>query len=67
MGFNREKNMNEKEIRRTEELEIDLQRLINALLQKSLLIGIVAVVCAVVAFLGSYFFITPQHQSIAMF
>lgn len=59
--------MNEKEIRRTEELEIDLQRLINALLQKSLLIGIVAVVCAVVAFLGSYFFITPQYQSTAMF
>lgn len=67
MAFNREKNMNEKEIQRNEELEIDLQRLVNALLNKSLLIGIVAVVCAVLTFLGTYFFITPQYQSAAMF
>lgn len=59
--------MNEQEIQQNEELEIDLQRLLSALLDKSLLIGIVAVVCAVVTFLGTFFFITPQYQSSAMF
>ena len=59
--------MNDKEFQHNEELEIDLQRLIKALLDKSLLIGIVAVVCAVLTFLGTFFFITPQYQSAAMF
>ena len=59
--------MNEKEIQHNEGIEIDLQRLIDALLSKSLWIGIVAVVCAVITFLGTYFFITPQYQSAAMF
>ena len=59
--------MKEKEIQQNEELEIDLQRLLNALLNKSVLIGIVAIVCAVAAFLGTFFFITPQYQSAAMF
>lgn len=59
--------MKEIEIQQNEELEIDLQRLLNALLNKSVLIGIVAIVCAVAAFLGTFFFITPQYQSAAMF
>ena len=59
--------MKEIEIQQNEELEIDLQRLINALLNKSVLIGIAAVICAVVVFLGTFFFITPQYQSAAMF
>ena len=59
--------MNDKEIQHNEELEIDLQRLIGALLNKSVLIGIVAIICAVVTFLGTYFFISPRYQSAAMF
>jgi len=59
--------MNDKEIQHNEEFEIDLQRLLNALLNKSVMIGIVAVICAVVVFLGTFFFITPQYQSAAMF
>ena len=59
--------MNDKEIQHNEELEIDLQRLIDALLNKALLIGIVAVVCAVLTFLGTFFLITPKYQSAAMF
>ena len=59
--------MKEIEIQQNEELEIDLQRLINALLNKSVLIGIAAVICAVVVFLGTFFFVTPQYQSAAMF
>ena len=59
--------MNEKEIRNNEELEIDLQRLINALLNKALLIGITAVICAVLSIVGTFFFITPKYESAAMF
>ena len=51
--------MNEIVTNHNDELEIDIQRLINALLNKSKLIAIVAVVCAVIAFLGTFFFITP--------
>ena len=48
-------------------IEINLQKLFNALLSKLWLIAIIAVVAAVVTFLGTYFFITPQYQSSAMF
>ena len=59
--------MDEKMMNNSQELEIDLQRLLDALLSKSLLIGIVAVVCAVITFLGTFFFVTPLYQSAAMF
>lgn len=59
--------MNEKELQQNDEIEIDLQRLIGALLNKAWLIGLVAIVCAVVTFLGTFFFITPEYQSAAMF
>lgn len=58
--------MEEKQIN-NDEIEIDLQRLIGVLLSKAWLIGLVAVVCAVVTFLGTFFFITPEYQSAAMF
>jgi len=50
-----------------EEMEIDIQRLMGVLISKAWLIGLVAVVCAVVVFLGTYFFVTPTYQSAAMF
>ena len=59
--------MNENIKERNEEIEIDLQRLANAVMNKSWLVGIVAVVCAVVAFLGTFFFITPMYESSVMF
>ena len=59
--------MNENIKDRNEEIEIDLQRLVNAVMNKSWLVGIVAVVCAVVAFLGTFFFITPMYESSVMF
>ena len=54
-------------LEKNDEIEIDLQRLFSAILNKAWLVGLVAVVCAVAAFLGTYFFITPQYQSTAMF
>lgn len=50
-----------------DEIEIDLPRLAGALVKRSWLIGIVAVLCAVVTFLGTLLFVTPQYQSTAMF
>ncbi len=50
-----------------DEIEIDLQRLFSTLLSKAWLIGLVAIVCAVCVFLGTYFFVTPQYQSRAKF
>ena len=59
--------MDEKTINKTEEIEIDLSRLFGAVLSRAWLIGAVAVVCALLAFLGTFFLITPQYQSSAMF
>ena len=58
--------MDEK-ILQNDEIEIDLQRLFAALVNKSWLIGLVAVLFAVVTFLGTVLFVTPQYQSAAMF
>lgn len=49
------------------EIEIDLQRLLKALLNKSWLIGLVAVACAVAAFVGTHLFVTPLYKAAAMF
>ena len=58
--------MDEKTIHNSE-IEIDLQRLLGVLLSKAWLISIVAVICAVITFLGTYFLITPKYQASAMF
>lgn len=57
----------EEKIRNNDVGEIDLQRLFGALLNKSWLIGIVAVAGAVAAFLFTLFFVTPTYKSSAMF
>ena len=59
--------MDEKTINQNEEIEIDLQRLFGALMNKAWLVGLVAIVCAVAVLLGTLFFVTPQYQSTAMF
>lgn len=58
--------MDEKKIN-NDEIEIDLQRLLGALVNKAWLIAIVSVLLAVVTFLGTFFFITPTYKSSAMF
>ena len=59
--------MDEKTLNKNEEIEIDLSRLIEALLDKVWLVGITAILCAVIAFVGTLFFVTPLYQSSAMF
>jgi len=50
-----------------DEIEIDLQRLLGALINKAWLMVISAILGAVLAFCGTFFFVTPQYQSSAMF
>jgi capsular exopolysaccharide synthesis family protein len=59
--------MQEKNMQGKEEMEIDLQRLLGALLDKSLLIGLVAVICALLVFVGTFFLVAPKYQSSVMF
>lgn len=58
--------MDEKNTERNETV-IDLQRLIGAVWNKVWLVAVVAVVCAVLTFLGTFYFVTPQYQASAMF
>ena len=59
--------MEDRMIEKNDEVEIDLQRIFSALLNKAWIIGIVSVICAVVTLVGTFLFITPQYQSSAMF
>ncbi len=47
--------------------EVDLRQMMSSLLRKSWLIILVSVVCAVVTFVGTYYFIAPKYESGAMF
>ena len=49
------------------DIEIDLQRLLAALLNKLWLIGLVAVLFGVGAFMGTRMLVTPLYKSVAMF
>lgn len=56
-----------KAVGRNDEIEIDLQRVFSAILKKAWIVMLASVVCAVVAFLITFFFITPKYKSSAMF
>lgn len=49
------------------EVEIDLQRVFAALWHRIWMLLVVAVLCAVVTFLVTYYFVTPMYESSAMF
>ena len=59
--------MNEKEIQKNEDIEINLGRIVRAIAAKAWLVTIVAVLCAVLTFVGTFFLITPRYTSSAMF
>lgn len=50
-----------------DEIEIDIQRLIGAVLNKAWLIALVAVLAAAVSFVYTYFLVSPLYQSSVMF
>lgn len=59
--------MNEKEIQKSEEIEIDVGRIFRAVMDKAWIVAVVSVLCAVLTVLGTFFFVTPQYTSTAMF
>jgi capsular exopolysaccharide synthesis family protein len=59
--------MDEKVIEKNEEVEIDLKRIFNALINKAWLICIVSVLCAVLTLVGTFFLVTPKYTSSVMF
>lgn len=59
--------MNEKNMGRTDEIELDLQRIFNVLWNRKLLIAIVSVLCAAVALVSTLLFVTPKYEASAMF
>ena len=59
--------MDDKTINNNTEMEIDIQRLVAALLNKAWLVGVVSVLCALLMLVGTFLFVTPQYQSAAMF
>ena len=52
--------MNEREFQKNDEIEIDLGRIFRAVINKSWLVAAAAVICAVLTFLGTFFFVTPH-------
>ena len=62
-----ETTMEEKNKGKLDEIEIDVGRVFQAILDKAWLVTVVAVLCAVLTFAGTFFFVTPQYQSSAMF
>ena len=58
--------MNEKNLENGE-VEIDLSQLFRALLKRAWLIGIVAVLCAVLTLVGTVLFVAPKYDSSTMF
>lgn len=58
--------MNEQE-KKDELIEIDFKRLWNAVVRRAWLVGLVAIICAILTFLGTFFFVTPLYESSAVF
>ena len=59
--------MENKQIDKNQEVEIDLRSVFSAIFRRAWLIVLVAVLCAALAFTGTYFFITPQYEASAKF
>ena len=52
---------------KNDEIEIDLSRLFGALIKRAWLIGVVAVLCAVLTLVGTVLFVAPEYESSTMF
>ena len=59
--------MNEKYSKENEMVEIDLGRVVKAILNRSWAVAVTAVLAAVIAFVGTFFFISPKYKAAALF
>ena len=48
---------------KNDEVYIDLRQLFRLIINKSWLIAVVSILCALIIFLGTYFFIAPQYEA----
>ena len=55
------------EIEKNEEIEINLGRVFSAVMKRAWLVILISVLCAILTFAGTFFLITPQYESSAMF
>ncbi len=56
-----------KQTKKTTDIEVDLKRLVDAVVNKAALIGVVAALCAIITLLGTLFLIQPKYESSAVF
>ena len=54
--------MNENTFQKNDEIELDLGRIFQAIVDKVWMVGIVTILCAVIVFGGTFFFITPSMK-----
>ncbi len=59
--------MNENKIQKNEEIEIDVGRVVRAVLDRAWLVCLITVLCAAITIVGTFFLITPQYQASAKF
>ena len=59
--------MKDTELQPLEMPGIDVTRILCAVVSKSWLVALVALLCAVITFLGTFLLVTPQYESTAMF
>ena len=59
--------MNEYEIQKNDEMELDIGRVIRKILDRAWLVLLVTVLCTGLSIVATYFLITPQYQASAMF
>ena len=59
--------MDSKEVEKSGEITIDIQRILSALMNKIWVIGIVAILCAALTLAGTIFLVEPKYQSSVMF
>ena len=59
--------MNENKILKNEEMEVDIGRVIQTVLDRTWLVVLITVLCGAIAFAATYFLITPQYEASAKF
>ena len=59
--------MEEKNMSVSAENGIKLERILRAVIDRAWLVSIVAVLCALMVFMGTFFFVTPKYEAAAMF
>ena len=59
--------MNTHKMQTNEEIEIDLSRVVKAVMKKLWIVAVVTLFSGILSFVGTKFFIKPKYQSTAMF